>query len=126
MAAEPPQVEVVLRGNVSITDVQRTGGQGDFSVGTVRGMVSRRVRAIQSCYERELRSDPTIAGRVKVTLRIEETGAIGATSVAENTTGSDATASCVQRTVRRFRFNPGPVGGSVEMALDLTFSPQPR
>ena len=42
----------------------------------------------------------------------------------ENTTGSPAVAECVTRTISRFRFNPGPDGGSVTFRYPFVFQPQ--
>lgn len=38
--------------------------------------------------------------------------------------GSPAVAECVVSTISRFRFTPGPEGGSVTFAYPFVFAPQ--
>ena len=83
-----------------------------------------RLRAIQRCYETELRTNPTLEGKVTVEFTIVERGTVTNARASENTTGSAAVANCVVRTVRRFRFNPGPDGGSVTFSYPFVFAPQ--
>ena len=100
------------------------GGTGDFDVSVVTRTVKRRLRAIQVCYEKELRRNPSLAGKVTVEFTIVERGTVSKAKVVDNTTGDAAVASCVVKTVKRFRFNPGPEGGSVTYAYPFVFAPQ--
>ncbi len=100
------------------------GGSGDFDARLVQRQIRARLRAIQRCYENELRRNPTLAGKVTVQFTIVERGTVSAARASENTTGSPAVANCVVRTVRRFRFNPGPDGGSVQFRYPFVFAPQ--
>ena len=67
---------------------------------------------------------PTLAGRVMVRFTIQERGNVSNATATENSTGSPAVATCVVNTIRRFRFNPGPEGGSVSFAYPFVFAPQ--
>lgn len=118
--------ETAPRGRMRFTgsDVEDEGGTGDFDQGAVVRMISQRRSAIQACYERELRQNPTLQGRVAVTMTIQESGSVSGVRAAENTTGSDAVASCVIRVVQGFRFTPGPEGGSVVYTFPFVFEPQ--
>ncbi len=100
------------------------GGSGDFDAGTVVRTIRTRIRAIQRCYENELRRNPSLEGKVTVQFTIVERGTVTGARATENTTGSPAVASCVVSTVRRFRFNPGPEGGSVSYSYPFVFAPQ--
>ena len=105
-------------------DVEDEGGAGDFDQSVVVRMITTRRSAIQACYERELRQNPTLQGRVAIAMTIQESGSVSGVRAAENTTGSDAVASCVVRVVQGFRFNPGPDGGSVSYTFPFVFEPQ--
>jgi TonB family protein len=105
-------------------DVEDEGGSGDFDQSVVVRMITTRRSAIQACYERELRQNPTLQGRVAIAMTIQESGSVSGVRAAENTTGSDAVASCVVRVVQGFRFNPGPDGGSVSYTFPFVFEPQ--
>ena len=83
-----------------------------------------RLRAITRCYESELRKNPTLAGKITVQFTIQERGNVTGAKVVENTMGSPAVGNCVTKTVARFRFNPGPEGGSVTFKYPFVFQPQ--
>lgn len=117
-------VERVIRGRVRSGALEDESGSGVFDPSIVTRQIRARIRAIQSCYERELRNNPTLAGRVLVSFTIQTTGSVSGARATENTTGSPAVASCVVNTIRRFRFTPGPEGGSVTFAYPFVFAPQ--
>ena len=105
-------------------DVEDEGGSGDFDQQAVVRLIQSRRSAIQACYERELRQNPTLQGRVAVAMTIQVSGSVSGVRAAENSTGSDAVANCVVRVVQGFRFNPGPEGGSVSYTFPFVFEPQ--
>ena len=117
-------VERVVRGSVRQGALEDESGSGAFDSSIVVGQIRRRLRAIQRCYERELRNNPTLNGRVLVRFTIQPAGSVSGASATENTTGSPAVAQCVVNTIRRFRFTPGPEGGSVTFAYPFVFAPQ--
>jgi len=117
-------VERVIRGRANVGALEEEGGAGVFDPNIVTRQIRARLRAIQTCYERELRNNPTLAGRVLVRFTIRPTGTVSGASAAENTTGSPAVAQCVVSTISRFRFNPGPEGGAVTFAYPFVFAPQ--
>ena len=113
------------RGRVQIGALERVPGPAEFSVAVVSRQLRRRVRAVQNCYERELRVNPTLQGRVSVHFTILPTGNVTSARAQSNSTGSPAVASCVVNTVRRLRFNPAPVGGNAMFTCPFDFAPQP-
>lgn len=125
MAAMTTSVmEREVSGSIRLQGGGDTGGSGDFDANLVVRQIRARLRAIQRCYETELRRNPSLAGKVTVQFTIVERGTISAASATENTTGSPAVAACVVSTIRRFRFNPGPEGGSVNFSYPFVFAPQ--
>jgi TonB family protein len=117
-------VERRIRGSVQQGALADESGSGIFDPQIVVRQIRARLRAIQRCYERELRNNPTLAGRVMVRFTIQPTGTVSGAQATENSTGSPAVAACVVSTIRRFRFNPGPEGGSVSFAYPFVFAPQ--
>jgi TonB family protein len=87
-------------------------------------MIRKRIGAIRACYERELRRNPTLAGKVTVEFTIQPRGNVTGVKVVANTTGDNAVGKCVANAVARFRFNPGPDGGSVTFSYPFVFAPQ--
>ena len=113
-----------VSGRITLQGGGDVGGSGDFDSSIVVSTIRARIRAIQRCYETQLRNNPSLAGKVTVTFTIVEQGTVSNARASENTTGSAAVADCVVSTIRRFRFNPGPDGGSVNFSYPFVFAPQ--
>lgn len=113
-----------VRGNVGVRGGGDIGGSGEFDAALVQRQIKQRIRSITRCYESELRKNPGLAGKVTVTFTIQERGNVTGAKATENTTGSPAVADCVTRAISRFRFNPGPDGGSVTFRYPFVFQPQ--
>jgi TonB family protein len=108
-------------GTVKVGAGEGVRGDGNFDSAIVVGMIRSRIGAIRACYERELKSDPSLAGRITVQFTIEERGNVTGVSVSENTIGNDEVGQCVARAVQGFRFNPGPEGSSVAFSYPFVF-----
>jgi TonB family protein len=117
-------VEKQVTGRVRGESGAAIGGAGEFDGNLVLAMVKTRTSAIKACYDRALRTNPTAEGRVKVEFTIQPNGTVSGARAVENTTGSDEVATCVVSTVERFRFNPGPSGGSVTFSYPFIFQLQ--
>jgi TonB family protein len=116
--------ERVIRGKTDVGSGGDIGGSGDFDASLVVQMIKTRIGAIRACYERELKGNPTLAGKVTIQFTIEERGNVSGVKVTDNTTGSPAVGQCVANAIQRFRFNPGPEGGSVTFSYPFVFAPQ--
>jgi TonB family protein len=116
--------ERTVKGNVKSSAGDEIGGTGEFDSSVVVSLIKTRLRAIQMCYEQQLRRNPTLAGKVTIEFSIQPRGNVTDVKVKENTTGDAAVGTCVANTVSTFRFNPGPEGGSVTYAYPFVFSPQ--
>jgi TonB family protein len=113
-----------VRGNVGLKTGGDVGGSGEFDAALVQRQIKQRLKSITRCYESELRKNPSLSGKVTVTFTIQERGNVTDAKASENTTGSPAVADCVTRAISRFRFNPGPDGGSVTFRYPFVFQPQ--
>jgi TonB family protein len=111
-------------GRINLEGGEDIGGSGEFDAKLVTAEVKKRLRAIQICYEQQLRRNPGLQGKVVVEFTIEQSGTVSKATATANTTNDPAVASCVVDTVKRFRFNPGPEGGSVTYSYPFVFAPQ--
>lgn len=111
-------------GRISMDGGEDVGGSGEFDSKLVTAEVKKRLRAIQICYEQQLRRNPSLQGKVVVEFTIEMSGTVSKANATANTTNDPAVASCVVDAVKRFRFNPGPEGGSVTYSYPFVFAPQ--
>ena len=68
--------------------------------------------------------DAELSGRMAVQFTIETNGRISSARAVDNATGNEALATCVTSVVRRLRWDPGPVGGSVTFGYPFIFTPQ--
>ena len=83
---------------------------------------SQRKRMVQDCYERELKRDPSLAGKIEIEFTIGTSGRVDEAFVASNRMGSDAVGDCIVSRLKRWRF-PKPGGGSVTVSFPFIFTP---
>jgi len=114
----------ILPGRATLGEGADIGGTGEFDSKVVVRTIRRGLNAIRACYERELRRNPMLAGKVTVQFSIQPQGNVTDSKIIKNTTGETAVANCVLKTIRRFRFIPGPEGGSVAYSYPFVFAPQ--
>jgi TonB family protein len=113
-----------VRGQTTVGSGGDIGGSGEFDSSVVVNAIKLRISAIKICYERELKRNPSLAGKVTVQFSIQPQGNVTDVQITGNTTTDNAVAECVASAVRRFRFNPGPKGGSVSYSYPFVFAPQ--
>ena len=95
---------------------------GDLDPNAVAKYVKARMASIKECYERELKRDPKLAGKLTISFTIETDGKISETYVESNSMGNKNVANCITGRIRSWRF-PKPKGGSVTVAYPFIFSP---
>lgn len=87
-----------------------------------RPALSRRRSAFKDCYERVLRKDPTLEGKIVVEFTIEPEGHVGAARAARDTMHNKALTACVLKAVKRMRF-PRSSDGPVTISNVFVFQP---
>jgi len=118
-AGKAPEKQIVKKGTVS-------GGSTCSAVCTgeepaaLRGVLSGRAGQARGCYDRALRNNSTLEGRMMVNVKISSTGQVCAASVAKNEVGDPGLTSCVLQVFRSGTF-PQPKGGCVEANVPLNF-----
>jgi hypothetical protein len=113
--------ERVIRGNTNLGSGDATGGEGEIDANRVASLIRGQLGGIRSCYERSLRNNPTLNGRIDVHFTIGESGRI--TSITPSgMSEAPEVGSCISSAIRRIAF-PQPTGGAVEFTFPFTFSP---
>jgi hypothetical protein len=94
------------------------GGRADLDAITreIRG----RRKAIAACYERALKTKPTLAGKLVVRFSITAAGTISAVDIDDDTLGAPEVGACVRGLVLRWRFAP-PAEAPVELSFPFVF-----
>jgi TonB family protein len=97
-----------------------------FDQSVVVQRITRDRSMIQACYQRELEQEPTLTGRLVVTMTVLESGEVEGVRIVEDTLTPPRAAlgACVVRVVDAFEFHPGPSGGSVSYTFPFVFEPQ--
>ncbi len=89
---------------------------GDVDKKKLRAYINRRTSALQSCYERALRTAPDLAGKMTYTIEIGMMGNVTRVAVEEDTLGSGAVKGCTTGKIRGWRFP------KAEDTAEVTFS----
>lgn len=113
--------EVKVKAKVSTKGPSSTIGTGKLAKDAIASVVKRRIRSVQSCYERELKKDPNLAGKVTVQFTIGTVGRVTSTKITVNTTKSAAVGNCIKQRIGLWRF-PKPQGGAVTVAYPFVFT----
>jgi hypothetical protein len=111
--ADKRERKVQGRTQASKTDV--TGG-GDAKA--LRATIKHRTSALQHCYNKALRTQPDLAGKMTYTIFISVMGTVTNVVIEEDSLGSGAVATCAKTKIRGWRF---PMNGADEGA-EVTFS----
>ena len=93
---------------------------GDLDPNMVAKEVRSRLGAIKACYERALKRNPNLSGKVVIHWTITQAGTVSGVDVEQDTLGDAEVASCIKSLIARWRF-PAPSGGSVDVSFPFVF-----
>ncbi|MCP4603889.1 MAG: AgmX/PglI C-terminal domain-containing protein [Proteobacteria bacterium] len=111
-----------VKGRLSKSDPTAVDGTGNLSQAKVAKVVNRRLGAIKACYERALRRDSNLGGKIIIRFTIASSGKISAARTTLNELSPNV-GNCIVSSFRRFRFPP-PMGGSVTFEYPLMLTPE--
>lgn len=87
----------------------------------IKRIVKRQQARVRACYERALKSERRLEGKLMMAWSVKPDGSVDDVAVAEDTLGSDKVARCVMGAVARFRFPKSP--DTVQVEYPMVFSP---
>lgn len=93
---------------------------GSLDPNLVAKEVRTRIGAIKACYERALKRNPNLSGKIVVHWTITAAGTVSGVDIEQDTIGDSEVASCIKQLVARWRF-PSPAGGAVEVSYPFVF-----
>ncbi len=70
--------------------------------------IQYRKKALEGCYDQQLKLDPTLKGKIVVSFTITTQGRVTGVSIDENTMGNDDVAACIKNLVRTWFFPVHP------------------
>lgn len=126
----PPQEETPDAGTPEKQPVKRPSGGGGCAgdcTGQATSQLQAQLRArgaqARPCYERALRQNDHLQGRMQINLRIGPNGNVCSANVGLNEIGDTGVATCVLQMFRSSTF-PAPQGGCVDVVVPLRFEPK--
>jgi hypothetical protein len=99
----------------------RTKIDGTLKASAVARVLRRGMRALKSCYQRALKRNPKLSGKIAVILTIGSTGKVSRVEIDKDTVGDGAVTSCIKSFAKRWRFPPPEDGDSVEVSFSVGF-----
>jgi outer membrane biosynthesis protein TonB len=82
--------------------------------------VKARMGAIKACYDRALKRNPNLSGKVVIRWTITAAGTVSGVDVDQDSLGDGEVTGCIKALVARWRF-PAPSGGAVEVSFPFVF-----
>jgi len=89
----------------------------------LRGALAGAAGSVRGCYERALRQNQMLQGKLLVSVKVGAQGNPCGASLASDTLGDGAVASCVLQKFRSGMF-PAPIGGCVDVQVPISFMPK--
>lgn len=115
----------VVKGERELSGVarqERANFDGELDQGQVLAEIRKRNGAIRRCYERGLKRNPALKGKVTLRFVITLAGTVSQVSLPEDDIGDPEVAGCITSAVRLWRFPP-PSGGPATVEVPFVFSP---
>jgi hypothetical protein len=122
--AQPTRTGPALERGVK-TDVREgppSVDDGHVDAAAIAREIRGRRRAIAACYERALKQQPTLAGKLVVRFSLTPAGTVGAAEVDDDTLGAPEVSACIRAVVLRWRFPPLSEGPA-ELSFPFVFQP---
>lgn len=108
-----------VRGKFSIGEVDT--GAGNLDSNALMRLIRRKRRQFKYCYERELKRNPSLRGKLSVRVTVSMRGRASNVELEQNTLNSNVS-SCIIRGIRRWRF-PKPTDGPTNVVIPFVFAP---
>jgi hypothetical protein len=115
-----PKVAVVAPPQFGTIELEIPEVEGCLDPTAISRVVKSRLRLIQDCYEKELKKNPSLAGKVTVRFTIDSGGTVTEARVESDQLGSPTTVDCILGKIRRFKF-PKSDCASVPVSYPFVF-----
>ncbi len=96
---------------------------GSLDKSLIDAVIKRHLNQIRYCYEKQLRLDPAMHGKVVVKFVIAKDGSVSSSSVRSTTLNNAAVEQCVVSRFMRFQFPAPASGGIVVVSYPFLFTP---
>lgn len=90
----------------------------------IRSKMVANMKGFKSCYEKALRQQPNLAGKVVLKWTISEDGTVKAAEVKESELKTPTAESCLIEKLQAIKFLPPDAGVESDVTYPLIFRPQ--
>lgn len=94
--------------------------EGTLDSDRVAMTIRRGMAAVTTCYQRALKRNPKLGGKIGVRIMINAVGRVTGVEIDSDSMGDSQVTACIQSYVMRWRF-PAPEGGPAEVAVPFVF-----
>jgi protein TonB len=115
-----PALERGVKTNLRVDEPTVEDGHADAAA--IAREIRARRKAVSACYERALKQQPTLAGKLIVRFSLSAAGTVTAVDIDEDTLGAPDVAACVRATALRWRF-PALAEGPAALSFPFVFQP---
>jgi len=126
-ASGPGEVDTGQRGSEraatmkgTVKDSAPVDIDGSLDPNVVANTIRSRKGAVIACYEKALKRNPSLAGKVVLRFTISSIGKVTSAEIDSNSLGDDEVGSCMTTIVKTWRF-PAPAGGEVQFSYPFIF-----
>jgi hypothetical protein len=102
------------------TKASKTDVFGDVDKNALKAYINRRTSALRSCYEKALRTQPDLAGKMSYVIDISMMGNVTGVRVTEDTLGVSSVRVCTEAKIKGWRFPKGE--DTAEISFSVVFS----
>ncbi len=95
--------------------------EGHLDRGEIQKVINAHIFELQGCFERQLISNPNLAGKVTFEWVIGLSGAVTTVRIKASSLSSNEATSCMQAAIRRWQF-PSPRGGQVTVIYPIALA----
>jgi TonB family protein len=126
---DEPEVDAGAPKQTKRSGVASTGGGGcggpcnGQASATLKAQLGAKASQARACYERALRQNAHLQGRMRLGVRIGPTGNVCSASITSSELGDPGVASCVVQIFRSSSF-AAPQGGCVDAEVPMRFEPK--
>jgi hypothetical protein len=106
---------------VGKTSVGAPEVDGEVDSASVAKTIKNSSKAVKRCYDKALLANPTLKGKVSVTIVIGTSGRVESVDITEDTIKDPEVAKCIKGIVSRLRF-PKPDGGPASVTFPFVFT----
>jgi hypothetical protein len=81
--------------------------------------IKRQLPRVRACYERQLKSDSTLNGRMVLAMNVQPAGTVSSAYIADDQVGDEELTTCVANAVSTFQFPRGTESVAVEYPVNF-------